>query len=88
MSLKRLAGLIGMFIEIISRIIVKFIDSGTMSGLIHLERAGKMCGRTCGVRTWEKAKGKGYVGFEAGTCCTARDVSEKYQSQTNRSLEH
>jgi len=41
-SLKLLAGLIGIFIEIISRRIIKLIDSGTMSVLIHLERTGKM----------------------------------------------
>jgi hypothetical protein len=41
-SLKRLAGLKGVFIEIISRRMIKRIDDETMSGLILLERAGKM----------------------------------------------
>jgi hypothetical protein len=41
-----------------------------------------------GLRKWGKTKGKGDVGFETTTCLAARDVSEKYQSQIYRSLEH
>ena len=29
------------------------------------------------MKKWGKTKGKGDVGFEVSTCCTARDVSEK-----------
>ena len=37
---------------------------------------------------WGKTKQKGSAGYEAGTCFLALDISEKYQSQIHRSLEH
>ena len=46
------------------------------------------CIETCGVWKWENAKEKGGAGCEDRTCFMARDVSEKYQSQIRRPLEH
>ena len=46
------------------------------------------CIETCGMRRWKKPKEKGGAGCEDRTCFMARDVSEKYQSQIHRSLEH
>jgi hypothetical protein len=37
---------------------------------------------------WVKTMQKGGSGCEAGTCFLALDVSEKYQSQIHRPLEH
>jgi len=43
---------------------------------------------TCGVRKWGKTKEKGGAGFETSTRFAAPDISEKYQSQIHRPLEH
>jgi hypothetical protein len=43
---------------------------------------------TCWLRKWRKTNEKGDVGYEAIACFIARDVSEKYQSQIHRPLEH
>jgi len=43
---------------------------------------------SCRVRKWRKTKKKGDAGYEDSACFMARDVSEKYQSQLHRPLEH
>jgi hypothetical protein len=40
------------------------------------------------MRKWGKMKDKGGAGYEAITCFIARNVSEKYQSQIHRPVEH
>jgi hypothetical protein len=42
----------------------------------------------CGVKKRGKIKEEGGAGYKASICFTARDVSEKYQSEVYRPLEH
>jgi hypothetical protein len=42
----------------------------------------------CGVRKWGKRKGEAGAWYEDSGCIMAGDISEQYQSQIHRPLEH
>jgi hypothetical protein len=48
----------------------------------------KRISETSEVQKWRKTKEDGAEGCEGSTCFTARDATEKYQSQIHPPLEH
>jgi hypothetical protein len=44
--------------------------------------------QTCRMRKWRKTKGEGGAWYEDGSCLMAGDISEQYQSQIHRPLQH
>jgi hypothetical protein len=43
---------------------------------------------TCGVRKWGKTEREGGARYEDGSCFMAADITEQYQSQIYRPLQH